>query len=184
MTDLATPRTLAQERAALGPDYVAVGAILAATIAALVWITGTAPSFDAPPKALLAPVFAMALLTAIVWTAMVLVRNTSVLRGLASARYYEAYSGEAPPDWIERPARAFNNLMQIPTLFYVACGLMIALRQIDPVEVSLAWIFVGLRAAHAAVYIAWNRVSIRFALYTAGCITVAVMWARFATAAL
>jgi hypothetical protein len=28
--------------------------------------------------------------------------------------------------------------------------------------------------------IPWNRVSIRFATYTAGCVTLAVMWARFA----
>src|SRR6201999_4477648 len=97
--------------------------------------TGAAPSFGAPPKALLSPIFTLACLTAAVWTAMALVRNTSVMRGLASPRYYEAYSGEAPPDWIERPARTFNNLMQIPMLFYVVCGLMIALRQIDPVEV-------------------------------------------------
>jgi hypothetical protein len=165
-------------------DYAVVGVLLAGTTAALVSITRPMPEFGAEPRALLAPVFAMALLTAVVWLAMALVRNGSVLRGTASVRYYETYSSEAPPDWIERPARTFNNLMQVPTLFYVICALMIALRQIDPAQVTLAWLFVGTRIAHALVYILWNRVSIRFAMYTASCLALAVMWARFAAAVL
>lgn len=180
MTELATP---APARSLFG-EYFAVGAILAATIAVLVGITSAEPSIDPEPKALLAPVFAMVLLTALVWLAMAVVRNASVVRGLASVRYYEAYKEDLPPDWIERPARAFNNLMQVPTLFYVACSLMIALRHIDRVEVSLAWCFVLLRTVHAGVYIGWNRVSIRFATYAAGCIVLGVMWMRLAAAVL
>jgi hypothetical protein len=74
--------------------------------------------------------------------------------------------------------------MQLPTLFYVVCLLMLALRHIDPAQAALAWLFVSLRALHATLYIFWNRVSFRFALYTAGCITLAVMWARLAAAVL
>jgi hypothetical protein len=168
----------------LTTEYVVVAGILTATIGALVSITSAAPSFDAEPRALLAPVFAMALLTAAVWTAMVLVRNISVMRGVASTRYYEAYRGDMPPDWIERPARTFNNLMQVPTLFYVACVFMVALHRIDPAAVALAWLFVAIRSVHAIVYIVWNRVSLRFATFTASCITLAVLWARFAAATL
>jgi hypothetical protein len=165
-------------------EYVLAGAILADTTAALVSITSAAPLLHAEPRALLAPLFAMALLTAVVWLAMALVRNVSVMMGLASVRYYKAYASDAPPDWIERPARTFGNLMEVPTLFYVVSLLMIALRQIDPAQVTLAWLFVATRAAHALVYILWNRVSVRFAMYAASCITLAVMWARFASTAL
>jgi hypothetical protein len=165
-------------------EYAVVGALLAAATAVLVSVTRPAPLFDAEPKALLAPVFAMGLLTAVVWLAMALVRNTSVLRGLASVRYYQTYTSHAPPDWIERPARTFNNLMQVPTLFYVICTLMIALHQIDPVQVTLAWMFVATRTAHALVYTLWNRVSIRFAMYTASCLALGVMWVRFGAAVL
>jgi hypothetical protein len=165
-------------------DYAAVGVLLAATTSALVAITKPAPVFVAEPRALLAPVFAMGLLTAVVWVAMALVRNLSVLLGRASVRYYQTYATDTPPDWIERPARTFNNLMEVPTLFYVVCALMIATRQIDPVQVTLAWLFAGTRAVHALVYIFWNRVSIRFAMYTASCLTLGVMWARFGASVL
>src|SRR5436190_5852 len=126
-------------------EYVLVGALLAATTAALISITSVPRVFNAEPRALLAPVFAMVLLTAVVWLAMALVRNVSVMLGLASVRYYKAYASDAPPDWIERPARVFGNLMEVPTLFYVIALLMIAIRQIDAAQVTLAWLFVGTR---------------------------------------
>ena len=165
-------------------DYVVVFLILLATGGALVSITRAAPSFDREPRALLQPVFSMVLLTAIVWLGMAFVRNGAVALGVASVRYYATYDRDAPPDWIERPARAFNNLMEIPMLFYVLAALELALHRIDSAEVTLAWLFVGSRVVHAAVYVLWNRVSIRFAAYTAGCVTLAVMWARFAASTL
>jgi hypothetical protein len=52
-----------------------------------------------------------------------------VLMGAASVEYFRDYKGLPPREWIERPARTFNNLMQVPTLFYVVALLLIALRK-------------------------------------------------------
>ena len=54
-----------------------------------------------------------------------MVRNVAVARGRASVRYYETYREGAPDGWIERPAKTYDNLLQIPTLFYLVCVLMI-----------------------------------------------------------
>ena len=35
---------------------------------------------------------------------------------------WRSWATEAPPDWIERPARTFGNLMEVPTLFYGSAG--------------------------------------------------------------
>ena len=131
---------------------------------------------------LIRPVVALVALTGVVWALMVVVRNAAVFRGLASVGYYRGYTGQTPPEWIERPARAFMNLLEVPVLFYVLCVLMLVTQRFDATQVTLAWTFVAIRAAHAAVHIAWNDVRVRFAAYLTGCLVLAAMWMRFAAA--
>jgi hypothetical protein len=135
-------------------------------------------------SALLQPVSALVALTALVWLAMVGVRNFAVFRGLASVGYYRGYTGTSPPEWVERPARAFMNLLEVPVLFYVVCVLMLVTGHADATQVALAWAFVAIRAAHALSHIALNDVRLRFAAYVAGCATLATIWIRFAVQAL
>ena len=160
-------------------EYALVGLVLALVIALLVSVTAGA-SIPPAPNALLGPIFALVGLTVVVGIAMVLARNLAVLFGKASVRYYHSYAIETPDERIERPARTFNNLLQVPMLFYVVCGFLIATAHVDSVQVALAWIFVASRIVHAFVYIAFNRVPFRFAAFFAGCLTLTVMWARFA----
>ncbi len=160
-------------------EYALVGLALALVIGLLVSVTGRAAIAPAP-NALLGPIFALVGLTVVVGIAMALVRNLAVFFGKASVRYYHAYVSETPDERIERPARTFNNLLEVPMLFYVVCGFLIATAHVDSVQVALAWIFVASRIVHALIYIAFNRVPFRFAAFIAGCITLTVMWARFA----
>jgi hypothetical protein len=134
------------------------------------------------PAELIRPIVALVTLTGIVWALMVVVRNTAVFRGAASIGYYRGYTGNAPPEWIERPARAFMNLLEVPILFYLVCVLMLVTQRFDATQVALAWAFVALRVAHAAIHIAWNDVRFRFFAYFGGCLVLAVLWMRFALA--
>ena len=134
------------------------------------------------PVELIRPVMALVALTGVVWALMVVVRNAAVLRGTASIGYYRGYTGTTPPEWIERPARAFMNLLEVPILFYLVCVLMIVTQRFDSTQVTLAWTFVAIRAAHAAIHIGWNDVRVRFGAYLAGCLVLAVLWFRFAFA--
>src|SRR5687767_9235025 len=90
-----------------------------------------APAGAVDPRELLPAMFLLVLLTAIVWVLMLLARNISVAIGKVSMRYYESYRNDAPPEWIERPARTFMNLLEVPVLFYVACLLMLVTQQCD-----------------------------------------------------
>ena len=139
------------------------------------------PSSAIDPRALLPALFALVLLTALVWLAMLLARNVSVAIGKVSMRYYQTYRDDAPPEWIERPARTFMNLLEVPILFYVACLIALELGTCDRAQILLAWTFVAARAAHAVFYIGVNHVPTRFALWFAGCVTLAVMWVRLAS---
>ncbi|QDZ09815.1 MAPEG family protein [Devosia ginsengisoli] len=73
-------------------------------------------------------------------------------------------------------SNSFDNQFQLPVLFYVAALLALWSGGAGWAEVVLAWLFVALRYAHAAVHVISNRVYRRFALYTAGLVVLALLW--------
>jgi hypothetical protein len=160
-------------------DYAVVTTLLAIYAALLALAVRSASGAELDKEQLIAPMAAMFALTALVWLLMVLFRNYATLRGLASADYYRTYSVAAPADWIERPARTFNNLMQVPTLFYVGCLAMMFTGRFDNAQLSLAWIYVATRTVHALLYMVWNPLSYRFGSWAASCICLGTLWARF-----
>jgi hypothetical protein len=167
----------------VGATYLLLGAILAAFVAVLVAVVRTTPASayigqDAA-AALLPPVVALVVLTAIVGLMMAVYRNVAVIRGAVSQRYFRAYTEDKPAEWVERPARAYMNLLELPVLFYVVCLLMLMTGKFDAVQVSLAWLFVITRYAHAFIYIGFNHVPLRFIAFLAGAVTLAVIWTRF-----
>jgi hypothetical protein len=167
----------------LGGTYLLLGAILAAFVAVLVAVVRMTPASayvgqDAT-AALLRPVVALVVLTAIVGLMMLVYRNVAVIRGAASPRYFRGYAEDRPAEWIERPARTYMNLLELPLLFYVVCLFMLSTGRFDSVQVSLAWLFVITRYAHAFIYIGFNHVPVRLAAFLTGVFTLAVIWTRF-----
>jgi|SRR4051812_3510777 hypothetical protein len=169
---------------ALVRTYLVITAALSAFFGLLWWMVAHAAPGPVDAHALLPPVFALVVLTAVVWLAMLLARNVQVALGKVSMRYYQNYRDGAPPEWVERPARTFMNLLEVPVLFYVASLLMLAAGGCDAAQIGLAWTFVGARLLHAIIYISWNHVPARFAAYVSGCVTLGVIWTRLAHALL
>jgi len=168
----------------IGAKYLLVGVILAAFVAVLVAVVRTTPApahiVQGAAAALLQPVVALVVLTAIVVLMMVVYRNFAVIRGAASQRYFRTFADDKPAEWVERPTRTYMNLLELPVLFYVVCLLMLTTGRFDPVQVSLAWIFVITRYVHAFIYIGFNYIPLRFAAFLTGVFTLAVIWTRFA----
>ncbi|TMH88282.1 MAG: hypothetical protein E6H45_00845 [Betaproteobacteria bacterium] len=163
----------------IGATYLMIGVILALFITVLVAVVKTAPAQGAPTD-LIRPVVALVALTVIVALLMGVYRNVAVIRGVVPARYFRGFTADSPAEWVERPARAYMNLLELPVLFYVVCLLMLATGRFDSVQVSLAWVFVIARTVHAFIHIAFNYVPLRFAAFLAGVVTLAVIWTRFA----
>ena len=168
----------------IGGTYLLLGVILAAfvaVLAAVVWTT-PAPAHDVQgaAAALIQPVVALVVLTAIACLMMVVYRNLALIRGAVSPRYFQTFTADKPAEWVERPARTYMNLLELPVLFYVACLLMLTTGRFDSVQVSLAWVFVMTRYVHAFIYIGFNYVPLRFVAYLTGVFTLAVIWTRFA----
>lgn len=164
----------------IGAAYLMIGVVLAAFAVVLVAVVRAAPAPVVQGASLIQPVVALVVLTAIVALTMAVYRNVALIRGAASARYFRTFAADSPAEWVERPARAYMNLLELPVLFYVVCLLMLATGRFDSVQVALAWIFVIARYAHAFIHIAFNYVPLRFAAFLAGVVTLALMWTRFA----
>src|SRR5690349_254193 len=88
-------------------EYALVTAALIAFGAAVVVNVNRGSGQSVAAKALIAPMLAMFALTAVVWLLMVLARNSAILIGKASMKYYADYRTSPPQEWIERPARTF-----------------------------------------------------------------------------
>jgi len=167
-----------------GTKYLVVGAVLVgflATLGAVIKTTSISSATAPNAASLIQPIVALVVLTGIVWVMMIAYRNVAILRGAVSERYFRSYTEGAPAEWVERPTRAYMNLLELPVLFYVVCLLMLATGRFDAVQVSLAWLFILIRYAHAIIHIGFNHVPLRFAAFASGAITLGVLWARFAS---
>lgn len=82
------------------------------------------------------------------------------------------------------PARArqtadnYNHLMEQPTIFYAAClGLQVA-GLADQTALRLAWAYVLLRVVHSLVQVSFNRVVVRFGVFTLSTLCLAALAVR------
>ena len=63
------------------------------------------------------------------------------------------------------PSHNYSHLMEQPTLFYAIVLAMVLMGFDMPINLWIAWAYVGLRILHSIVQATVNRVSIRFPLF-------------------
>jgi hypothetical protein len=81
------------------------------------------------------------------------------------------------PDQVNWKAHNYNHLMEQPTIFYAIVIALILMNFAAPINVYLAWSYVGIRIAHSLVQATVNIVFYRFLLFAFGsvcliCLTV------------
>ena len=131
---------------------------------------------DMNPAHILYPVFAMFLLTAVVLLRMRSMRFAAVRNREVSARYYQAFAGETEPEPLRVISRHFQNLFEVPVLFYVGAIMIYVTHHVTPWLVGCAWVYVALRYAHTGVHLTKNDVIVRFSLYFASGFVLCLMW--------
>lgn len=87
------------------------------------------------------------------------------------------------PDSANWPAHNHTHLHEQPTLFY-ATVLILAMMGPAALDVTLAWIYVGLRIVHSLWQNLINKVPVRFALFLASTIALMVLAIRAVMATL
>ncbi len=117
-------------------------------------------------SAIFSPLFAMILLTFIVWVYMYVRRIRFILsRSLTPGEMEPIAFAQISPPKVSNPSDNLKNLFEIPVVFYALVLYLFVTQQVDITNLSAAWLFVGFRVLHSAVHCTFNRVMLRFNLY-------------------
>jgi len=88
------------------------------------------------------------------------------------------------PDKVNWKAHNYAHLMEQPTLFYATVIILGVIGQGDGLNLQLAWAYVILRIAHSLVQATWNRVIVRFTLFSLATVALLMLAVRAAMATL
>ena len=123
---------------------------------------------------LVLPMMILVFLTVLCLVVMVVSRIYAVRRGEVKAGYYKLYENKSDkplPDYIVRIGRHYQNLMELPLVFYVLCLVAMQFGVSEHVE-FWAWFFVVTRVLHSVIHLLWNHVLYRMLSFALGCIAI------------
>lgn len=132
-------------------------------------------------KEILYPVVAMVALTCIVQFSLMKARVDAIKRARVNP---QAIAGSEGFDRImqgtENISDHFENLFEMPVLFYIAAIAIAALQLSDSFYVIAAWAFVVGRVAQAIIHCTYNKIMHRFYAYFFSSMIVWLIWVRLA----
>jgi hypothetical protein len=118
-------------------------------------------------RALLLPAVALAAWTFVMWAWMYVTRIPAIRRAgmQLDATIPRGEQMATLPPSVRWKADNYNHLFEQPTLFYPLVIIAALLPASGPVELGLAWAYVGLRVVHSLFQATVNKVEVRFALF-------------------
>ena len=99
------------------------------------------------PTWILYPLFAMALLTLFVALRMLSLRIKSVRSGKLSVGYFRLNEGGEVPGVLARATQHYDNLFEMPVLFYLVVIVIFITNRVDVLQLILAWLYFVSRVA-------------------------------------
>ena len=121
-------------------------------------------------NAILQPVVVLAGWTMVVWLWMYAVRIPAMQNSGIDGKTKVGGTGRdldtVLPERVQWKAHNFTHLHESPTVFYAIALVLAVSGHTSPAAVLLAWAYVGLRLAHSLVQMLYNRVLVRWVLYT------------------
>ena len=117
---------------------------------------------------ILAPVIALVAWSMVVWTWMYITRIPAIQK-MRMRLDPNAPRGEQmnqlPPN-VRWKADNYNHLMEQPTIFYAVALALALMEQGGGLNLELAWAYVALRVVHSFVQATWNKIEVRFGVFS------------------
>ena len=123
--------------------------------------------------------FPMVALATLTFAVLVLIPVRRFRAGMAGQVSYDDFRyGESArvPAEVAIPNRNMMNLLELPLLFYVACLTYFVTDRVGEGALALAWTYVGLRIAHSAIHLTYNRVRHRLVAFAASNVVLVMFW--------
>ncbi len=128
---------------------------------------------------MLAPVLALVVWTLVVWVWMYATRIPAMQKaGIDPQTARHPGSLDALPGAARQVADNYNHLMEQPTVFYALAFYVVLAAHSDPLNVDLAWAYVGLRIVHSLIQCTVNNVTWRFSVFALSTLALMAIAAR------
>ncbi len=134
------------------------------------------------PVQILFPMFALVGLTFSVLLLIPFARFRAASAGKVNVGDFRLGESARVPPEVQLPNRNYMNLLELPVLFYVACLSMYVTNKVDAAAVTIAWLYMGLRAVHSLIHLSYNNVIHRLIAFATSNVVLSVLWIRFALA--
>jgi len=126
--------------------------------------------------AIILPVIALVLLTAIVWVRLYVERIRELRQRRIDPQSLATSASAAQMLQRVQASDNFKNLFEVTVLFYVLCVVLTLAQYVSPFFVIRSWLYVALRYIHSFIHLTYNRVTHRFAVYALSTVILFMLW--------
>jgi hypothetical protein len=128
---------------------------------------------------ILTPMLALILWSFVMWAWMYATRLPAMSRaGIDATKIKRKSDLDVLPMSVQQIADNYNHLHEQPTVFYALALYTHLVAAADPLNVGLAWGYVGLRVAHSLIQATINFVPVRFFVFSASTIVLMIIAVR------
>lgn len=127
---------------------------------------------------LLYPMALLVTLTFIILLMMLYLRINAVRTRQLSPRYFKLNEGGQVSDKLKAVTQNYNNLLELPVLFYAVCVIAILLNKNNDYFVFLSWGYVFLRVIHSVIHVTYNHIMHRLFVFVLSCVALVMMWVK------
>ena len=135
--------------------------------------------------ALLLPMIGLVFLTFGMMFWMLKLRYRAVLKDGLDVKYFRLYDSEIKlPEYLVKVTQHYQNLLEMPPLFYLALILIVVLNISDTFYVILSWGYFISRLVHSYIHTVSNRVLKRKNVFIVSMVILIILWFRIAISVL
>ena len=109
---------------------------------------------------------------------MLKLRYRAVLQDGLNPKYFRLYRGAKLPDYLVKVTQHFDNLLEVPILFYTAIILLVALKITDPFYITLSWLFFISRLVHSFIHTTNNKLKYRKNVFILSVLVLIILWIK------
>ena len=133
------------------------------------------------PVSIFLPMLVVVLLTFVAIARMGAGRAAAMKQG-QDANFYKAHIGRGEPEATVVTVRHFNNLTELPTVFYPACITAFVLGAVTIWTLVFAWGYVVARVIQSAIHLSHNNPAHRGGAFMLGVAFLLALWIDVAVA--
>ena len=129
----------------------------------------------AQSTAIFLPVLLVVAITLLGFVKMAVERGRAIKAG-QNPEFYKVHLGDPEPAATRAAVRHWDNLFELPTVFYAACLTAYVIAGVSPTVLACAWIFAIGRALQSLVHLTYNSPNHRGMAFVVSFLALMVMW--------